>query len=382
MKIEFCRHNLDERDKQEVRKALDSIFLTTGEWTRLFEEKFAAYLGCEHVIGVSSCTNALELALKYFDIGPGDEVITTPMSFIATVNAVEYCRAKPVFVDVEADTGNLNADLIDAAITPRTKAILPVHLYGQMCDMKKIAAIAEKHDLKIIEDCAHCIEGTRDGVRIGELADISCFSFYATKNITCGEGGALSCHHLDARTWLMKARQHGMSASASERYSKHYKHYDMEFLGHKCNMSNIQAAMLIHQIDRIETLLLERQRIATAYEKAFCEEPGVNYPKALPNSKHSRHLFTIWVNSEKRDECMHRLQDAGIGVAVNYRPIHLMTYYRDKYGYCEGDFPVCEKIGDATLTIPLYPGMTTAEIQFIIDTVTQITAELVVAGHY
>ncbi len=374
MKVEFCRHNLDEKDKQEVRKALDSIFLTTGEWTRLFEEKFAAYLGCNHVVGVSSCTSALELALKYFDIGPGDEVITTPMSFIATANAVEYCRATPVFVDVEADTGNLNADLIEAAITPRTKAILPVHLYGQMCDMRKTADIACRHGLKIIEDCAHCIEGTRDGVRVGELADISCYSFYATKNITCGEGGALACHDSDVHAWLMKARQHGMSASAADRYTHLYRHYDMEFLGHKCNMNNIQGAMLIHQIDRIETLLKERQRIAGLYEEAFADNPAIDFPKVLPSGNHARHLFTLWVASLQRDECMHRLQDAGVGVAVNYRSIHLMSYYREKYGCHPGNFPTCEKIGNATLTIPLYPGMSDKEIQYVADTVNLVTA--------
>jgi len=375
MKVEFCRHNLDDKDKLEVRKALDSIFLTTGEWTRAFEEKFAAYLGCKHVVGVSSCTSALELALKCFDIGPGDEVITTPMSFIATANAVEYCRATPVFVDVEADTGNLNAELIEAAITPRTKAILPVHLYGQMCDMRKIAALARKYDLKIIEDCAHCIEGVRDGIRVGELADISCYSFYATKNITCGEGGALACHDSTIHTWLMKARQHGMSASAADRYTRLYRHYDMEFLGHKCNMNNIQGAMLIHQIDRIESLLTERQRIAGLYEDAFRDNPAVSYPRALSTGKHSRHLFTLWVVPDKRDACMHSLQKAGVGVAVNYRSIHLMSYYHRKYGYKPGSFPICEKIGNATLTIPLYPGMSDEEIQYVANMVNTVTGD-------
>lgn len=374
MKIEFCRHNIDIWDKEEVLKVLDSVFLTTGEWTKTFEQKLASFLKSKYAVGVASCTNALEMALKFYNIGVGDEVITTPMSFIATANAIEYCGAKPVFVDVEKNTGNLNADLIEAVVTDKTRAILPVHLYGQLCDMKKIREIADKYDLKIIEDCAHCIEGKRDDIRIGQLSDMCCFSFYATKSITCGEGGALSCNDSEIYEWLNKARLHGMSKSASDRYSKHYEHYDMEFLGYKSNMSNILAALLIHQIDRIEDLLIARQKVAEKYDDAFKHNPFVDFPRVIPRSKHSRHLYTIWVKPEKRDEYMHRLQDAGIGVAVNYRSIHLMKYYREKYGYQKGDFPVSEKIGDATISIPLYPKLTEAEATHIIKTVNEITS--------
>lgn len=181
-KIEFYRHNLSAKDKAECMKVLNSIFLATGEKVKQFESDFAKYLQAKYAIGLSSCTDALFLALKYLGIKEGDEVITTPMTFIATCNAILYCNAKPVLVDVEAETGNINVENIEKAITSKTKAIIPVHLYGQMCDMKRIHAIAKKHKLKVIEDAAHCIEGERDGIRVGQLSDFACFSFYAIKN--------------------------------------------------------------------------------------------------------------------------------------------------------------------------------------------------------
>mgnify|MGYP001566944362 CR=1 FL=1 len=246
-KIEFYRHNLSAKDKKECLKVLNSLFLTTGEEVKLFEKKFAKYLGIKYVIGVTSCTDALFLALKCIGIKKGDEVVTAPLSFISTANAIEYCDAKPIFVDVEESTGNIDADLIEKAITNKTKAILVVHLYGQMCDMRRVREIADKRKLKVIEDCAHCIEGTRDEVRPGQLGDLACFSFYATKNITSGEGGAIATNNEDYYNWLFKARLHGMSKNALDRYTKKYEHYDMEFLGYKCNMNNIQASLLVHQ---------------------------------------------------------------------------------------------------------------------------------------
>lgn len=372
MKVEFYQHNLSEKDKEEVLKVLDSLFLTTGDWTKTFEEKFAKYLGSKYVVGVTSCTNALEMGLKYFNVIKGDEVITTPMSFIATANAVEYCEAKPVFVDVEQATGNINADLIEEAITSKTKAVLVVHLYGQMCDMKKIKKIADKHNLRIIEDAAHCIEGARDRIKVGHLSDMTCFSFYATKNITCGEGGAISCNDAKIYNWLLMARQHGTTKNAADRYTKKYEHYDMKFLGYKCNMNNIQASLLINQLDNIEKLLVAKEKIARKYNQGFVENPHINLPKVLPNSKHARHLYSIWVNLKKRDEYLHQMQEAGVGVAVNFRPIHLMTYYRKKYGYKKGDFPIAEKIGGSTISIPFYPKLTPMEIEYVINTVNNI----------
>ncbi len=374
MKVEFYKHNLEEDDKKECLSVLNSLFLTTGETVKTFENKLAGYLGAKYAIGVTSCTDALFLCLKCLNVGAGDEIITTPLSFIATANSVEYCGARPVFVDVEKETGNINVNLIEAAITSKTKAILVVHLYGQMCDMKAIKKIADKHNLKIIEDCAHCIEGERDGIKPGQLSDFACFSFYATKNITCGEGGAIVCNNEEYYSWLMKARLHGMSKNAADRYNKMYQHYDMEFLGYKSNMNNISAALLVHQIDRVEELLAKKEIVSKKYDAGFKNNNKLKTPQVLNNSKHARHLYTIWVDKEKRDDIMHSLQELHIGVAVNFRVIHLMKYYREKYGFKEGDFEQAEKIGAATITLPFYPKLLDEEIEYVISSVNKFVS--------
>jgi dTDP-4-amino-4,6-dideoxygalactose transaminase len=374
MKVDFYKHNLNQEDKLECMNVLNSLFLTTGEYVGEFEEKFAKFTGNKYAVGVSNCTDALFMALKYFGIKSGDEVITTPLSFIATANVIEYCGAKPVFVDVEPETGNIDADRIEKKITSKTRAIIVVHLYGHMCDMKKIRVIADKHNLKVIEDSAHCIEGERDGVKPGQLGDIACFSFYATKNITSGEGGALTCHDEKMYEWLKKARLHGMSKNAADRYTKKYEHYDMDFLGFKANMSNIQAALLIHQLDRAQSYLKKKEHISQTYNEGLKNNGNISVPAVLPHTKHARHIYTIWVDRKKRDAVMHTLQHAGIGVAVNFRPIHLMSFYKTKYGYKQGDFLQAEKIGAATITIPLYPKLTDREITYVIKTINAATS--------
>ncbi len=371
-KIEFYKHNISAKDIKKCTSVLKSLFLTTGSIVKEFEEKLAMYLDAQYAVGVTSCTDALFLSLKGLGIKEGDEVITTPLSFIATANVIEYCGAKPVFVDVESTTGNIDSNKIERAISPKTKALLVVHLYGQMCDMQKIAAIARKHSLKVIEDSAHCIEGVRDGIRPGQFSDAACFSFYATKNITSAEGGAIVTNK-NLYNWLLLARQHGMSKSASERYTKRYEHYDMEFLGYKANMNNIQAALLLDQLDRIEILLKKKEKIAQRYDKEYKNNPNISTPVVLPHTKHARHIYTIWVDANRRDSILRLLQERMIGVAVNFRPIHLMSYYKKKYGYKKGDFPIAEKIGASTITIPLYPKLTSEEVNYIIRTINTIT---------
>jgi dTDP-4-amino-4,6-dideoxygalactose transaminase len=375
MKVEFYKHDISQQDIDNATQVLNSIFLTTGEQVGEFEKKFSQYLGCGHTVGVTSCTAALHLSLLAYGVGAGDEVITTPMTFIATANAVLHVGAKPVFVDVEPETGNINADLIEAAVTPRTKAIIPVHLYGQMCDMRKIRRIADKHRLAIIEDAAHAIEAVRDGTRPAELDDTACFSFYATKNITSGEGGAVSTNSEEIAEKLKKLRLHGMSKGAAERYSKRYEHWDMEMLGWKYNMDNIQAALLLNQLERIEKNWQRREDICRRYEEAFKDNPQVSYPKVFPNSKSARHMFTILVPPKRRDDILWKLQEKGIGVAVHFRAIHLLSYYRERFGYKKGTFQVAEKIGDSTVTIPLYPKLTDDEIAYVIETVDQVTQQ-------
>jgi len=374
-KIEFYKHNLDSKDKKEVLKTLDSLFLTTGENVKQFESKFAKYLKAKNCVGLTSCTEALFLSLKGLGINKSDEVITSPMSFIASSNSIEYCGAVPIFTEIEENTGNINADLIENKISKKTKAILVTHLYGQMCDMKKISKIAKKYKLKLIEDCAHCIEGTRDGIKPGQLSDAACFSFYATKNITSGEGGAVITNNLNLYDWLIKARQHGMSKNALDRYSKKYEHYEMEFLGYKSNMNNVQAAMLINQLERIDTLRSKKELISNKYDLGFKNNEQIKILKVLPKTKHARHLYTIQVNSRKRDQILMKIQEQGIGVAVNFRPIHLMKYYRNKYGFKKGSFPIAEEFGSSTITLPFYPKLTQKEINYVIKSVNSITAQ-------
>jgi dTDP-4-amino-4,6-dideoxygalactose transaminase len=238
--------------------------------------------------------------------------------------------------------------------------------------MKKIRKIADTHKLVVIEDAAHTIEATRDGIRPGELGDAACFSFYATKNITSGEGGAVSTNNADIAVNLKKLRLHGMSTSAADRYSKRYQHWDMEIFGWKYNMDNIQAALLLGQLKRIERNWQRREEICQRYEAAFEENKHITCLEILPGSKSARHMFTILVDPEKRDKILWQLQEKGIGVAVNYRAIHLLTFYRQKYGYERGSFPIAERIGDSTITLPLYPGLTDKEVRYVIQTVKDV----------
>jgi len=369
MKVEFYRHSLDEADIARLVEVCRGVFLTTGQDTRRFEEAFAAYLGARHCVGVTSCTAGLHLALLAVGVGPGDEVITTPMTFAATANVVLHTGATPVFVDVEPDTGLISPAAIERAVTPKTKAVMPVHLYGQMADMRRIKAIADRAKLAVIEDCAHAIESERDGVKPGALSDAASFSFYATKNITSGEGGAVVTNSDDLNTRLRRLRQHGMSAGASDRYTGLYRHYEIELLGWKYNMTNLQAALLLGQMERIGELWQRREDISRRYEAGFRGVEGVSFPTVVAGSRSARHLFTIWVDPARRDEVLHDLQTRGVGVAVNYRAVHLMKYYQETMGIPRGTYPVAERIGDSTITLPLYPKLTDAEIDFVIENV-------------
>lgn len=371
-KVEFFKHNLDEEDIKNVVDVLHSIFLTMGDTVKKFEEKFAKYIHAKHAISVNSCTAALHLSLLATGIVKDDEVITTPLSFIATANAIEYVGAKPVFVDVEKETGNINVANIEKAITKKTKAIIPVHLYGLLCDMPKIRQIADKYGLIIIEDAAHAIESKRENYRAGSYGDFTCYSFYATKNLTSGEGGMVTTPHDNVAKILYKSRLHGMSKNAAERYTNKYEHYDMEFLGWKYNMTNINAAMMLHQIDLLEDRLKRREILCRRYEKAFSKIPKIELLKVYTNARSARYVFTILVGEDRRDYVLGKLQDNGVGVAINFRTIHLMKYYKKKYGYKKGAYPIAENIGARTITLPLYPKLTDDEQMYIIDVVRKI----------
>ncbi len=373
-KVDFFKHNIGPEDIRRAGAVLKSIFLTTGAEVAAFENSLRRFLGAEHAVGMTSCTGALHLGLEAWGIGPGDEVLVPSMSFCATSNAVMHAGAVPVFVDSEDATGNMDAGLLEKKITRRTKAVIPVHLYGQMCDMRLIRRIADRRGLIVIEDAAHCLEGRRDGVRVGELGDAACFSFYATKSITSGEGGAISVHDGRMADTLRSLRHHGIDKGAGDRYTKLYRHWDMPLLGWKYNMDNIQAALLIGQLERARALCARRRALAELYERGLEGVGGLTLMRTAPRTTHSRHLFTIRVRGSRRDKILLELQREGIGVAVNYRPIHLLKYYRQRFGFKPGDFPVAEKIGSETISLPLYPKLKDAQVRTVIGAVRRVLA--------
>ena len=375
MKVEFYRHNLAHEELISLQDTFRSTFLTTGPKTTEFEKSFAEYLGIQQAIGLTSCTAGLFLALKALGIGKGDEVLVPAMTFVASVNVVLHCGAKPVLVDVEADTGLMDITSAERAVTPRTKGAIPVHLYGQMVDMKALRRLADKHSFALIEDAAHCIEGQRDGYRPGSLGEAAAFSFYATKNITCGEGGALVTSDFKLGEHVRLLRQHGVSKSAADRYHSPYQHWDMLELGYKYNMFDIQAALLLPQLATMEKRLTRREQICAYYESEF-RRAGVEFPVVRDGARSARHMFIVWGPPGRRDLMLKELQARQIGVAVHYRAIHLLTYYREQFGYRPGIFPNAEGMGDRTLTIPLYPSLTDAEVEYVAKSVVDVHSEV------
>ena len=357
MGVPFYLHDLGQPELDAVARVLGGPILTTGATVAEVEQRMAARLGVPHALGVTSCTGAAHLSFLALGVGPGDEVITTPQTFIATATAILEAGARPVFVDVEPTTGNLDASRVEAAITPRTKAISPVHLYGQMCDMRALRAIADRHGLSIVEDAAHCVEGKRDGVGPGQLGDTACFSFYATKNLTCGEGGMLVTRRTDLVEKLRLLRLHGMTKAAADRAREGYQHWDMTILGWKYNMDNIQAALLLPQLDRLDAKWERRRALAARYQERLAGIRDLRLPVTLPGVQHAHHLFTAWVGGGRRDEVIAGLQARQIGVMVNYRAIHLLTYFQELLGHPRGSFPEAERIGEETISLPFFPTM-------------------------
>jgi dTDP-4-amino-4,6-dideoxygalactose transaminase len=373
--IPFYRHDLGEPECDMVREVLGQPILTTGAYVERVERLLAGYLGVKHALCVTSCTGALHLSMLALGIGPGDEVITTPMTFVATATSILEAGAVPVFVDVEPHSGNLDPARVELAITPRTKAIIPVHLFGLMADMKTLRKVAERHGLAIIEDAAHCFEGRRDGVRPGSLGDTACFSFYATKNLTCGEGGAVVTNDSALYERIRLLRLHGVTRMASDTAREGYSHWDMTSLGWKYNMSNIEAALLVPQFERLASKLLSRQQLANRYVDRLFPLAGIKLPAQIAGDAggiHAHHLFPVWVQDGRRDTILRGLQERGVEVVVNYRAIHLLSYFRKTFGFRNGDFPIAEAIGDATISLPFFPGMALEAV----DAVARLIEEL------
>ena len=381
--LTFGAPDIGEPEIQEVVETLRSGWLSSGPRCRKFEQLFCEYIGCEHAIALNSCTAGLELALEALGIGPGDEVITTPLTFCATANVIVHRGAKPVFVDVDRETGNIDPERIPAAITNKTKAIMPVHLYGRPCEMDAVLAIAKEHGLFVIEDAAHATEAWYRGKKIGTIGDITVYSFYATKNLVTGEGGMLVTNHETVADEVRVKHLHGLSRDAWKRYSEEgFQPYDVVAAGYKYNMMDIQAALGIHQLARLENNLKVRERHWQAYDEAFAGVEEITTPPPLvvhsrfEKTRHARHLYTILLDLERlkisRSEFMASLQRANIGTGVHFTSLHLLSFYRDKFGYKRGDFPNAEFISDRTVSLPLSSRLDQKDVADVVNAVRKI----------
>jgi len=367
---------IGEEEIDEVVASMRAAWLGTGPKVARFEELVRDYLGAEHTVAVNSCTAALHLAMLAAGIGPGDEVITTAMTFMATANAILHAGATPVLVDVDRRTGLIDVDGIRAAITPRTRAIVPVHMYGRPCDMDAIQALAAERGLRVIEDAAHALEARYRGRKIGTIGDVTAFSFYVTKNITTGEGGMVATADADVAARIKTLALHGITADAWKRFSDEgYRHYQCVEPGFKYNMMDLQAAIGIHQLPRIGGWLARRAEIWARYDAAFAdlslETPAP--PADEPGTVHARHLYTLLVDRDAagigRDAFMQRLYERGIGTGVHYIGVHLHPYYRETFGLAPEDFPNATYISERTLSIPLSPKLTDGDVERVIEAV-------------
>ncbi|HVW25548.1 MAG TPA: DegT/DnrJ/EryC1/StrS family aminotransferase [Polyangiaceae bacterium] len=374
MKVPFFRHDLVPRDAERIASVLEGPFLTSGHVGEAVERDLCAFFGARHASLVNSWTNGAVATLLALGIGLGDEVIVPAMTFVATANVVELVGAKPVFVDVDPGTLLMTPDGVRAALNAATRAVIPVHLYGQMVDVVAIRnqALAARSDVAIIEDCAHCFEGRLRGERPGAHSDAAIFSFYATKNVTCGEGGAVITNRGDLHAVLLQTRLHGMSQGALRRFEQDtYRHWDVARLGTKANLPDLLAALLPPQIASVQDRLDAREVRARRYEDALAGT-GVRSPAHEPHALHARHLFPVYVPAVHRDRVLLGLHARGVGATVNYRSVPSLTYYSTKYGYQPGDFPISHAWGSGTLSLPLYPSLTEDEQTYVIDTLVHL----------
>jgi len=367
---------IEQPEIDEVVQCLKSGWIGTGPRVHKFENDFRDYIGCKYAMALNSCTASLHLSMLVSGVKSGDEVITTPMTFAATSNAIIHTGAKPVFVDVEKDSMNIDPNLIEKAITPKTKVILPVHFAGRPCKMDHIMEIAQKNNLLVIEDAAHAIEAQYKGQKIGNIGDMTCFSFYVTKNLVTGEGGMVTTNNEE---WAKKVKVlglHGLSKDAWKRFADEgYKHYQVVSPGFKYNMMDIQASLGIHQLDRLEKNFEKRKQIWNIYNKAFEGLPVV-IPSEEKDTIHARHLYTLLLDIEKlkitRDEFMTALQKENIGTGVHYVSLHLQPYYVETFGYQKDDYPNAAYISDRTISIPFSAKLTEKDVQDVINAVTKV----------
>jgi len=368
---------IEQAEIDEVVASLKSGWLGTGPKVHKFEEMFKEYKGVKYAMALNSCTAALHLSMLAIGIKPGNEVILPSMTFASTANAVIHAGGKPILVDCEKDTMNMDPEDIERQITPKTKAIIPVYFAGRPCNMDRIVDIANKHNLKIVEDAAHAIEAEYNGKKTGTFGDIGCFSFYVTKNIITGEGGMAITNVEEYANKIKRLSFHGIRKDKLHSSSdKKYKHYQVIDRGFKLTMMDIQAAIGIHQLPRVEKYWERRKEIWERYNETFKDLP-VFIPASIPNGvKHSYHLYTLLLDIDKlnitRDEFLYEMAKRNIGVGVHYIALHLHPYYQQKYGYKQGDFPNADWISDRTVSIPLSAKLTDDDVQDVINTVREI----------
>ncbi len=365
--LSFNKPHLDEQEIAAVVAALRSGWLTTGPRTAEFQSAFAAHSGHAHALGLNSCTAALFLALRVAGIGPGDEVLVPALTFAATANVVVHCGARPVFVDVD-EQGALDPAAAEAALTPRTRAIIPVHLYGLPAHPAALRGLADRHGLVLIADCAHATETRVGDVHVARFADLAAFSFYATKNLTTGEGGMLTTDRAEWHQRAVTLSLHGMSQDAFKRYSESgFRQYDIHEAGYKFNMTDIQAALGLEQFQRLSARLARRTAIWRRYDAALADLP-LSLPADAPEGvTHARHIYALRLPGDRdRDRLLGLIQEENVGVAVHFRCLPLTSYYRESGGWREGQFPVAEAISRSTFSIPMHPYLTDADAESVI----------------
>ncbi len=373
----FGAPQICDAEVEEIVATMRSGWLGTGPRVARFEEAFRERTGARHALAVNSCTAALHLAVLAAGLGPGDEVVVPALTFCATANAVIHAGATPVLVDVDPVTMNLDLAHLEASITPRTRAVVPVHFAGRPCDMDALLAIATRHGLVVVEDCAHAVESTRGAVPAGRWGDLGCFSFYATKNVTTGEGGMVVTDSDEMAETIKVRALHGMTRDAWHRFSDAgYRHYQVIFAGFKYNMMDLQAAIGLHQLERVDDNWRRREEIWRHYQRELAGL-GLGLPAdPEPGTRHAHHLYTLLVDPERvgidRDAFLDAMTSHGIGVGVHYLSLSSHPYYRDALGWHDGMVPTAARIGSQTVSIPLSPALTDDDVADVIEAVTRV----------
>lgn len=379
--LPFSRPSIGEDAIESVAESIRSGWVAMGPKVTQFEKTISEYVGSKYAISMNSATAGLHSSVMAMGIGQGDEVITTPMTFASTVNAIILAGARPVLVDIDRHSLNIDVNKIEQAVTPHTKAIIPVHFAGMPCDMDVIEEIAKKHNLMIIEDAAHAMGASYKGSRTGSdkgRGHVAVFSFHPTKNITTAEGGIVCTEDEEIAEYLSVFRQNGMSKGAWNRYSSSGNtHYDVPVPGLKYQMSDIQAAIGLSQLKQLDSFNRRRREICEAYEKELSDCPGISFQQSAGYEHvHSRHIFPILVDTDTlkidRDTFMQQMKERNIGTAIHYNAIHLFSGYAKALGKKRGDFPEAEYVSDRILSIPLFPAMTDDDVAYCIDAIKEI----------